>query len=452
MYIVTLLQTKTIYEGEYIMLNTLMIQECVNNRFRLGQLLFISGVTFALFFGDGLRRILFLLALLLLLQSRELMIPNRAMSYWQRKIVILLMMFYLWIIFVPLLFGDEPLADRLEGVVRPIEFCIIMLEVVMFARDSWFIEKLKYFATVTCFIYSALAIFQRFLLGFNVDFGNWIITSSAWRVGTLLSGLVPWSIYMFLYAQSRRDIIFAFASIVMSYLTMFLTFYTTFWLVMLVQITLTFLWAFIYREKMMRICAMVVVSLGIVIVVVSTVACHYDAFRDGPAGLNTQLNQVLNVFDKFDASVFTNRRNVRWHKAVEMIKDKPVFGYGWADVKPYVDIRDFGHMHNSFLQAAWNVGIPGAIMYGALLVSLASATLTAILNGKKGHAVHIVIPFVVMLALSAYIVCGMLDDMFRSQRTIMTLYISTFMLMYTYPILCKAHEPFIRKPGEKSVH
>lgn len=450
MYIVTLLQTKMIYEGEYIMLSTLMIQECVNNRFRLGQLLFISGVTFALFFGDGLRRILFLLALLLLLQSREQMIPNRAMSYWHRKIAILLMMFYLWIIFVPLLFGDEPLTDRLEGVVRPIEFCIIMLEVVMFARNLWFIEKLKYFATVTCFIYSALAIFQRFLLGFNVDFGNWIVTSSAWRVGTLLSGLVPWAIYMFLYAPSRRDIIFAFASIVMSYLTMFLTFYTTFWLVMLVQITLTVLWAFIiYREKIMRICVMAVASFAIVVVVVSTVACHYDAFKDG---LNTQLNQVLNVFDKFDANVFTNHRNVRWHKAIEMIKDKPVFGYGWADVKPYVDIRDFGHMHNSFLQAAWNVGIPGAIMYGALLVSLASATIKAILNREKGRTANIVIPFVVMLALSAYIVCGMLDDMFRSQRTIMTLYISTFMLMYTYPILSEVHEPFVRKTSEKPVH
>lgn len=66
-------------------------------------------------------------------------------------------------------------------------------------------------------------------------------------------------------------------------------------------------------------------------------------------------------------------------------------------------------------------------MYAILLLILCISVIKKIkTNGKL-----MPISFVVLLAFLAYIVCAMLDDMFRSQRTIMTLYLSTFMLMLT---------------------
>lgn len=66
-------------------------------------------------------------------------------------------------------------------------------------------------------------------------------------------------------------------------------------------------------------------------------------------------------------------------------------------------------------------------MYIGLLIMLAIASVSALRQNRELAP----IPFIVLLAFLAYMVCAVLDDMFRSQRTIMTLYLSVFMLMFS---------------------
>ena len=49
----------------------------------------------------------------------------------------------------------------------------------------------------------------------------------------------------------------------------------------------------------------------------------------------------------------------------------------------------------------------------------------------KNKKVILTVPLIVILVLSAYITCGVLDDMFRATRRIVTLYWVTFMLTLT---------------------
>ena len=399
---------------------------CEISKFRLGQILFISGITFGLFLGDGARKAFFIAALLCLTKSQLKEKFYKSLTKGQKIYGCFLLLFCLWIFFIPLFCGIEPLMGRLEGLFRPLEFFIIMWEMLIFAKDEFFFKNIKNFAIMTCFIYSVLAVSQRFILGFPVDFSNWVVLGMAWRVGTLLSGLLPWVVYAFITERSLRKTLFLALVIILTCGTMFLTLYTTFWLVLAVQFAATFLVILLfYRKGLFRICVFTIATLAIIFCLIYSIATYYENFRDNPGGLMEQLEQITSVGDKFEISKFTNRRSELWCIAIELIKKRPMFGYGWADGEMVSD--RIGHMHNAFLQAAWNAGIPAAIMYAILLLILCISVIKKIkTNGKL-----MPISFVVLLAFLAYIVCAMLDDMFRSQRTIMTLYLSTFMLMLT---------------------
>lgn len=393
------------------------------NKFRLGQIFFISGITFGLFWGDGLRRILFIAALVCLSGSQRKEKFYKSWTKGQRIAGCSLIFFCLWMLFIPLFFGIEPFWGRVQGIFRPLELFIIMWEAIIFAKDDFFFNSIKNFAIVTCFVYSVLAIGQRFMLGFSVNFENWIITVMAWRVGALLSGLLPWAVYDFIMEKSRIRVIFLAVVIILTCGTMFLTLYTTFWLVLIVQFTAAFiLVSLFYRKRLLRILSFIVVALAIMWGAVYGISAHYNSFRDSPGGFMSQLEQITCLGDKFEISKFTNRRSELWSIAIELIKKRPLFGYGWANGELVSD--KIGHMHNSYLQSAWNAGLPATVMYIALLLMLSTYVVKAIVSNRKIVAV----PFVVFLVFLAYLVCGVLDDMFRSQLTIMTLYLSVFML------------------------
>lgn len=392
------------------------------SRFRLGQIFFISGVTFGLFLGDGLRRALFITALLCLTRAQ---IKEKFYETWssgQKFAGKFLLIFCAWAIFVPLLFGIEPLSGRFEGIFRPIELFIIMWETLVFAKDNFFFRNIKKFAIATCAIYSVLALGQRYTLGFKVDFSNWIITDLAWRVGTLLSGLVPWLIYAYLTEESRKNIVCYALCIILTWSTMFLTMYTTFWLVIVVQVAAVLLiTALQYRSGFRRFCLLLLISAALGAGAVYGLSVHYGDTR----GFTDQWEQISSLGSKYDFNKFTNKRDEKWKLAVELISQRPLLGYGWADGE--VVSKNIGHMHNAVLQAAWNLGCPGAVMYIGLLIMLAIASVSALRQNRELAP----IPFIVLLAFLAYMVCAVLDDMFRSQRTIMTLYLSVFMLMFS---------------------
>ena len=297
-----------------------------------------------------------------------------------------------------------------------------MWETLVFAKDNFFFRNIKKFAIATCAIYSVLALGQRYTLGFKVDFSNWIITDLAWRVGTLLSGLVPWLIYAYLTDESRKNIVCYALCIILTWSTMFLTMYTTFWLVIVVQVAAVLLiTALQYRSGFRRFGLLLLISAALGAGAVYGLSVHYGDTR----GFTDQWEQISSLGNKYDFNKFTNKRDEKWKLAVELISQRPLLGYGWADGE--VVSKNIGHMHNAVLQAAWNLGCPGAVMYIGLLIMLAIASVSALRQNRELAP----IPFIVLLAFLAYMVCAVLDDMFRSQRTIMTLYLSVFMLMFS---------------------
>ena len=203
---------------------------------------------------------------------------------------------------------------------------------------------------------------------------------------------------------------------------MLLTMYTTFWLVIVVQVAAVLLiTALQYRSGFRRFCLLLLISAALCAGAVYGLSVHYGDTR----GFTDQWEQISSLGSKYDFNKFTNKRDEKWKLAVELISQRPLLGYGWADGE--VVSKNIGHMHNAVLQAAWNLGCPGAVMYIGLLIMLAIASVSALRQNRELAP----IPFIVLLAFLAYMVCAVLDDMFRSQRTIMTLYLSVFMLMFS---------------------
>ncbi|MEI7639975.1 MAG: O-antigen ligase family protein [bacterium] len=80
-----------------------------------------------------------------------------------------------------------------------------------------------------------------------------------------------------------------------------------------------------------------------------------------------------------------------WQSGVEMIKDRPVFGIGTANVgKVYPKYRKAeaiedqeGHLHNNFIQVAVIDGIPGFIFFIWIFSTLIFVQVRAVLKNKK---------------------------------------------------------------------
>jgi len=65
--------------------------------------------------------------------------------------------------------------------------------------------------------------------------------------------------------------------------------------------------------------------------------------------------------------VFLTGRETTWRKGLAWIADSPFFGWGFHADRLLLDSE---HMHNSFLHAAIQSGIPGALLFTAAIVAL----------------------------------------------------------------------------------
>ena len=392
------------------------------DKFVVGQLLFITAVTFGLFLSDTARKILLICALFCIDKHH---LKNSMWDSWtkeQRIISLIIGILGFWLLFIPLLFGVEPFKERVRSLGWLIELILWMLATLWFARDSRFLNNIKKFAIGACFCYSLLALCQRYGMGFVVNFDNWPLRIGAWSVGTILSVLLPWVLCELIFSKSTCSKVLLFVTVIMTGATMILTMYTTFWLVLAVEIfTLLSLILFFYRQYFLKICACIICALSIIVIGLYSASSSY----------NDMYNRLLIEFQQLslkelDAERFTNERYHIWIEAYNFIKERPVVGYGWADFAKF-SIEQRGHTHCSFLQAAWTGGIPSVLMYSILMLSFIYSSVLAMKNKK----VILTVPLIVILVLSAYITCGVLDDMFRATRRIVTLYWVTFMLTLT---------------------
>ena len=90
------------------------------------------------FLSDTVRKIFLLLSLCCITKSDVrtslFFLKDRVAKILPLQLII----FWLWLFFVPLLFGNENLTDRLEGLGWPIEMILFMFEAFVFAKDSFF--------------------------------------------------------------------------------------------------------------------------------------------------------------------------------------------------------------------------------------------------------------------------------------------------------------------------
>ena len=124
-------------------------------------------------------------------------------------------------VFIPLFLGIDPILERLRSTEWCIELFIFMWSTMMFAKDAFFINNFRRSAIAACALYSIIAMLQRYLLDFVVDFSNWPFGLGAWSVGTILSVLLPWVLYDLIVQKSlwkKGCLLFVF---IISSLTLF---------------------------------------------------------------------------------------------------------------------------------------------------------------------------------------------------------------------------------------
>ena len=394
------------------------------NKFQVGQLLFILSVTFGLFMSDTARKILLIGAFMTLNFAQ---LKWKFWQEWSKEQKIsgyILISLWSWLFLIPLLFGVDPIMLRLQSTGWEIELFLFMWGALLFARDDFFIVNLKRFAIVACTSYAVLAAIQRYSLGFVVNFDNWPLDIGAWSVGTIFSVLVPWTFYELLFCSLKKAKIFLFTAIIgVTSLILFLTMYSTFWLSLVVQIFVAIVILAClcpcHRRKIMFISICLAGCLACFLYLMSMY--HTDLYNR----IAKEFAQI-SISKDFDMEKFTNQRYHIWVEAVSFIKQRPILGYGWAEFADF-SAEQRSHTHNAFLQAAWTGGWPAMLLLIAFLFSIGLRSVSLLKAEKKVS----MIPFVVLLVLSAFITCGILDDMFRATRRIVTLYWVVFMLPLT---------------------
>ncbi len=392
------------------------------DRFRLGQLFFISAVTFGLLFSDTTRKILIISSLFCLTKTQIKENFYISWSTQQKTTGCILLFLCLWIFFIPLFFGVDPILIRLQSTGWGIELFVFMWATLLFAKDFFFIENIKKFAIITCISYSVFALCQRFSLGFVIDFSNWPMSLGAWSVGTILSVLLPWMLYDVIVETSSKKTIFLLFALTVTSIVLFLTLYTTFWLVLLIYMAIVLCIMGLFFKDYFQKLFFLMILLSIIVIVALYCASHF--YKNLYDGLFIQFSQLS--LSEFNAEKFTNSRYHIWVEAVNFINLRPILGYGWAEFADF-SVEQRGHTHCAFLQAAWTAGWPAMVLLISFLMNLTYRCLS--LMKKQGKL--LIVPFVVLLVILAYFACGALDDMFRATRRIVTLYWVTFMLMLT---------------------
>jgi len=79
----------------------------------------------------------------------------------------------------------------------------------------------------------------------------------------------------------------------------------------------------------------------------------------------------FNALGKIERNVSadpSSGRFVIWKESIELIKDKPLFGYGFSYFSNYV--RGFGTPHNQYLEILFKAGVVGLLIYISCLVLL----------------------------------------------------------------------------------
>ena len=401
---------------DYVISKINLLREYLNdafngdeNRFRTAQVLYIISVCCACYLDDTIRRLFFIAALLIINKKQRCAAVIKNWRGLAKAAGFCFLVFGLWIMAVPLIFGDESLWERIRGVPRPLEIAIWIWGGWVFAKDSFFYKKMLLISSCS-FAFGATAFFiQRACQHFAAVYQGWLFQTDAIECGVTLLCLFPWAFYHFLHLKDNK-INLLYALVFVEYFVVLIsTYYSTIYVSFFIQTAvLIFLCAI---NNKLRPNARTCLNLAIIIVMAAgMVACTVHKQPAVKARLEKEVDQ-LTSFNTKDLESFTTERMDVWHEAVSCIKQRPLAGYGWADYDNYVSIKK-SHPHSSYLEVAFHTGIPGAVIFAALLLLLSVLCAKKIVVVRADDAVA----FSVLLMLVAYAVVGLTESFFLVRR------------------------------------
>ena len=389
------------------------------SRFRLGQIIFAVAVSFGLFAGDIIRIVLGVLALFCLTKENFKFNWTRG----QKITGCILALFCAWMIVIPVIFGENPLPVRLRDAVRPVELTLWICATLLFAKDEFFVRNLKNFSITACFLYSLIALHWCFETHFALDYKNWPVLKAAYSVEALMAGISAWLIYQFVATKNNFNRLFCSILMLLSLLFTILPRYTTFWAAISVSICtalLLLLCTDIHRfAKLLLLLCFAVCIAG----------CALYAGMERLPSIKSAITQEIEQLrienpQQIDLQRFTSKRWEIWKAYVTDISVKPVFGYG-REVFPDFCAETHHHAHNSFLQAAFEGGIPLALLFTAVLAMI---FILAFLKIRQTGAAQ-ALPFVTSVVMSQFVTAGLVENLYLTNRSILVFYWSIFISM-----------------------
>jgi len=392
------------------------------SKFRLGQLLFITAITFGLFAGDVIRRSIAVLALFCL--SSE----NFKFAPWtkEQKITgLFLALFCAWMLFIPLIFGEADFPMRTHCATRSLEITLWICVTFLFAKDEFFIKNYKNFAVFFCFLYATVACIYAVQnhFPFAYSFANaWPFLTDGLDMGAVICGLTAWIIADIVTAKNIFNHLFSAVTLLLATVLVLCSRYTTFWVALLAEFVIAMLLLCIYHKK---------ASIRFVIcvaVIFSTIFLSLNIVMKKDPAINSAIRQEidqLTVTNTTSLEHFTNHRNLVWQEIAGCVVQKPVLGYGHDIIYKY-NANAYNHAHNTFLNTAFVAGIPAALLFYAFLFMLFFLALKFLFKAKM----LVLCPFVTILMLITFNVAGLTEDMFIAPaRFRVILYIPVFVTM-----------------------
>lgn len=283
---------------------------------------------------------------------------------------------------------------RKEGLFVYIMYIGFILASSTIKDEKYKIDIFKTIIFSACFITIVPYFLGNFkYTGFTNIFSNTNHYAYYLMIATSLSGLLT------LYVSKYKKILYYLIYIFLLYV---LIMNNTFGCYLALFISLLCLLVYSLIKKKRRINALI---LLVSFVLLSFFVSHYNIqlFSSGKEHTNIVSNNINTFTNDIKKSLDTKDKNHEkagsgriklWKGAISYTLDHPIFGGGMECLdKYYFDTYNstIGRPHNIFLQISSFIGIPGAIIYLALILYLAKANLKNLLN-----PINIIIYFTAM--------------------------------------------------------
>lgn len=203
--------------------------------------------------------------------------------------------------------------------------------------------------------------------------------------------LMPFAGYIFLCSESKKRSFIGFICMIMSIGGIACSYSRGPYLFTVIVFLILFLYG---GKKTLKLISVGAISGGIVL-----------AFASGT------LKRLLTLLSGKDISI--NTRKLIWDAVFEMIKEKPIWGYGTG----FDNIRQMlhnvynikqPHAHNIILEAWVENGIFGAILLAFIFVVFVVNIVRLIVKGGKGREFAVTL----FASLTGFLLCGMTDCVF----------------------------------------